>query len=427
MKKWIFPLVFIILELIFAILFLTPNIVSSLPQFFLWIRDLFNVILTTISRILHLPTFVENGETNYIIANTVSLFIINFIIFIIYFVAFAIAEKKKKKEIKPKDDELTPKSEFDPIFFEKRVPILRLAFIWIPLNLWLLYFFLLNSRDMQEDFSSNMEGLYAIFERNIAFYNNNAIPLIEQDDGIKFVILLVGFAVVGGLYWIIFSFLAAVFKKPMAKAKAKRALKAHERRVSTLQNEETIVENIDILEHAKFTHNKSIVDTIATIDIKELNEKEKNNRQNYFDDLAQGIVDLGIEEKKIYEVAKPNLEKKPLRIIYPSIDNTNVINETVSNKKIKEEIADTKTEDKEPDIILDSKFDVLDTKTSPNLKEFERENTVEIKDEKIVKPLNPTKLRKPVKVIPVKPKSVPLKDLVYEDDEQEAKVENEHD
>lgn len=423
MKKWIFPLVFIILELILSILFLTPSIASGLPQFFLWIRDLLNIILTALSRLLHLPTFVENGETNYIIANTISLFILNVIIFAIYFSVFAIMEKKRKKDFKPQNDELTPKSEFDPVFFEKRNPILRLAFIWLPLNLWLLYYFLLNSKDMQENFSVNASNIYAIFEQNIDFYNNNAIPLIEQDDGIKFVILLIGFIVVGGLYWIIFSFFAVVFKKPMAKAKAKRALKAHEKRVGALQNEENIVENIDILEHAKFTHNKSIVDTIATIDIKEINEKEKTSRQNYFDDLAQGIVDLGVEERETFEVAKPNLERKPLRIIYPSIDSTsaNIVKE-VANEEI---VTDVK-KIKEPDIILDSKFDVLDTKNSPNLEEFPKEpNNEKVKDEKeqIIKPLNPTKLRKPVKVIPVKPRAVPLKDLVSEEDKQDDKVE----
>ena len=425
MKKWIFPLVFIILELILAILFLTPNIVSVLPQFFLWIRDLFNIILTAISRLLRLPTFVENGETNYIIANTISLFILNFIIFTIYFATVALVDRKRKKDVKPKSEEITPKSEFDPVFFEKRIPILRLAFIWVPLNLWLLYYFLLNSKDMQSNFASNASGLYAIFENNIDFYNANAVPLIEQDDGIKFVILLIGFVVVGGLYWIIFSFFATVFKKPIANAKAKRALKAHEKRVSALQNEETIVENIDILEHAKFKHNKSIVDTIATIDIKEINEKEKKDHQNYFDDLAQGIVDLGVEEKETYEVAKPNTERKPLRVIYPSIDNTS---DHIESDEIKE--VTTKKEEekiKEPEIILDPRFDVLDTKNSPDLESFEKEENDDKTDENIVKPLNPTKLRKPVKVIPVKPKTVPLKDLVNEEDVQEDKVEQDND
>lgn len=422
MKKWIFPLVFIILELIFAILFLTPKIVSALPQFFLWIRDLFNIILTAISRLLHLPTFVNNGETNYIIANTISLFIVNFIIFSIYFISFALVENKRKKEVKQDNVDLSPKSEFDPVFFERRIPIMRLAFIWIPLNLWLLYYFLLNSKDMQENFAKNASGLYAIFEQNINFYNTNAVPLIEQDDGIKFVILLIGLLFVGGLYWIIFSFFAVVFKKPLAKAKANRALKEHEKRVSALQNEETFIENIDILEHAKFTHNKSIVDTIATIDIKEINEKEKNERQNYFDDLAQGIVDLGVEERKTLEVAKPNLERKPLRIVYPSMDS---VTDTIINEETKQEIIIEKVETKEePAIILDSKFDVLDTKHTPNLETFEKEEVNEEISEDIVKPLNPTKLRKPVKVIPVKPKNVPLKDLVNED---EVKVEDDND
>lgn len=419
MKKFIFPLVFIIFELILAILFLTPKIVSVLPQFFLWIRELFNIVLTTISRLLHLPTFVENGQTNYIIANTISLFILNFLIFIVYFVTFALVENKRKKEVKQENIDLSPKSEFDPVFFERRIPIMRLAFIWVPLNLWLLYYFLLNSKDMQGNFAKNAAGLYAIFEQNINFYNTNAVPLIEQDDGIKFVILLIGLIFVGGLYWIIFSFFAVVFKKPIAKAKANRALKEHEKRVSALQNEETFIENIDILEHAKFTHNKSIVDTIATIDIKEINEKEKAERQNYFDDLAQGIVDLGIEERKTLEVAKPNLERKPLRIVYPSVDG---IRDTIVGEEIKPEIVVEQVENKEePTIVLDSKFDVLDTQNTPNLEAFEKKEVNEEINEDIVKPLNPTKLRKPVKVIPVKPKTVPLKDLVNED---EIKVED---
>ena len=421
MKKWIFPIVFIIAELIFSILFLTPSIVNSLPQFFLWIRDLINIILTAISKFLHLPTFTENGVTNYIIANTISLFILNFLIFVIYFIVFTILDHKKNKHkaTKKPSENLTPKSEFDSVFFEKRVPILRLAFIWLPLNLWLLYFFLLNSADMQANFLKIAPNMYSVFEKNIDFYKQNA--------GVKFVILIVGFVVVGGLYWIICSFFAALLKKPIARSKAKRALKEHERRMSKLQSEETIIENIDILEHAKFTHKKSIADTIATIDIKEINEKDKQSRQNYFDYLSEGIVDLGVQERKSFEVAKPNLEKKPLRIIYPSLEETkNNTKGQIKQEKIYKELDSEKIDentDSSP-IILDSKLDVLNTKNKPNLKAYET-NPPEEKEEKIedevVKPLNPVKLRKPVKVVPVKPRSIPLKDLVSED--SEGKVE----
>ena len=68
MKKWIFPLVLIIVDLIFAILFMTPSIVKVLPQFLLWIRDLTIIVLSGVSKLLRLPTFVDDGQINNVIA-----------------------------------------------------------------------------------------------------------------------------------------------------------------------------------------------------------------------------------------------------------------------------------------------------------------------------------------------------------------------
>ena len=264
MKKWIFPLVLIILDLIFAILFMTPSIVKVLPQFLLWIRDLTIIVLSAVSKLLHLPTFVDDGQLNNVIANSISFFIITFLIIIIYFVIYFIVLKTRKTKVKSveKEEIILPKSEFDPILFEKRVPIFRLVFMWIPLNLWILYFFLLNSYDLQEGFKKKAPGLYAVFEQNISFYNHNARPLFEKDDAIKFAILIIGLVSVAFLYWMIFSMIAIILKKPIAKAKAKRALRDHERRVNAIQGEETFVETSDILSHAKFVHSKSIVETI---------------------------------------------------------------------------------------------------------------------------------------------------------------------
>ena len=74
MKKWIFPLVLIIVDLIFAILFMTPSIVKVLPQFLLWIRDLTIIVLSGVSKLLRLPTFVDDGQINNVIANSISFF-----------------------------------------------------------------------------------------------------------------------------------------------------------------------------------------------------------------------------------------------------------------------------------------------------------------------------------------------------------------
>ena len=265
-------------------------------------------------------------------------------------------------------------------------------------------------------FKKNAPNLYAIFEQNILFYNHNARPLFEKDDAIKFAILIIGLVAVAFLYWMIFSMIAIILKKPIAKAKAKRALRDHECRVNSIQGEETFVETSDILSHAKFVHSKSIVETIATIDIKQINEDNKN-KQNYFDDLAHGIVDLGVEERhQLHEVAKPITEKKPLRVILSSLDKTASLNEhdgiemkqNDKNKEITNE-SDTKT------IAFDDKFDVLkqneEVKEDVNNIEEKIENNEELK-EIVVKPLTPNKLRKPVKVSPVAPKHIPLKDLV---------------
>ena len=71
--------------------------------------------------------------------------------------------------------------------------------------------------------------------------------------------------------------------------------------------------------------------------------------------------------------------------------------------------SDTKT------IAFDDKFDVLkqneEVKEDVNNIEEKIENNEELK-EIVVKPLTPNKLRKPVKVSPVAPKHIPLKDLV---------------
>ncbi len=419
MKKWIFPLVLIILDLIFAILFMTPSIVKVLPQFLLWIRDLTIIVLSAVSKLLHLPTFVDDGQINNVIANSISFFIITFLIFIIYFAIYFIVLKTRKTKVKSveKEEIILPKSEFDPILFEKRVPIFRLVFMWIPLNLWILYFFLLNSYDLQEGFKKNAPGLYAVFEQNISFYNHNARPLFEKDDAIKFAILIIGLVSVAFLYWMIFSMIATILKKPIAKAKAKRALRDHERRVNAIQGEETFVETSDILSHAKFVHSKSIVETIATIDIKQINENNKN-KQNYFDDLAHGIVDLGVEERhQLHEVAKPITEKKPLRVILSSLDKTVPLNENDGiEMKQNDKDKEITSENDIKKIAFDDKFDVL--KQNEEVKEDALNNSeekVENNDESkeiVVKPLTPNKLRKPVKVSPVTPKHVPLKDLV---------------
>ena len=255
-----------------------------------------------------------------------------------------------------------------------------------------------------------------LYLNKIFYYNHNARPLFEKDDAIKFAILIIGLVAVAFLYWMIFSMIAIILKKPIAKAKAKRALRDHERRVNSIQGEETFVETSDILSHAKFVHSKSIVETIATIDIKQINEDNKN-KQNYFDDLAHGIVDLGVEERhQLHEVAKPITEKKPLRVILSSLDKTASLNEhdgiemkqNDKNKEITNE-SDTKT------IAFDDKFDVLkqneEVKEDVNNIEEKIENNEELK-EIVVKPLTPNKLRKPVKVSPVAPKHIPLKDLV---------------
>lgn len=418
MKKWIFPLTFIVLEIIFSILFLSPTTVAILPQFFIWIRDLFYLILTSISKLLHLPTFMEMGEVNYIFANAISLLIINILIFMIYFVVGGIVRKKRQSTQMAIIEDFAPKNEFDPVFFEKRVPVLRLVFIWVPLNLWILYYFLLNSLDMQANFAANSPGLYSVFAQNIDFYNANVAPLIANDDGVKFVVLFAGLVFFGGLYWIIFSFFATLFKSPIAKFKARKARADHEKRISKIQSEEMTIEDENILEHAKFSHNKSIADTIATIDIKEINEKSLADRHNYFDDLAHGIVDLGVQENKLLEVAKPNLEKKPLRVIYPSLDKTNDNKVEKEDVKVEEEKVEPVSNDNK--IILNEKLDVLDTNEQPVLQSFEKEiNQGEKVD--IIKPLNPTNLRKPVKVIPVTPKQRPLKDLVGEEISGETK------
>lgn len=427
MKKWIFPLVLIIVDLIFAILFMTPSIVKVLPQFLLWIRDLTQIILTAVSNLLRLPIFVEDGTVNNIIANTISFFIITFLIILIYFIIYFIVAKTRKSPKTVEKDEISlPKSEFDPILFEKRVPIFRLVFMWVPLNLWILYFFLLNSYDLQEGFKENAPNLYSIFEQNISFYNHNARPLFEKDDAVKFAILIIGLVSVAFLYWMIFSMFAILLKKPIAKGKAKRALRDHERRVNAIQGEETFVETSDILEHARFVHSKSIVETIATIDIKQINEENKN-KQNYFDDLAHGIVDLGVEEKhQLHEVAKPITEKKPLRVILSSLDKTQVLNENIqlSNTEVTHQKEITSSNDTKK-LTFDDKFDVLNQndkletssaveENNSDLANEPMEGIKESSNEKVVKPLMPTNLRKPVKVSPVKPKNIPLKDLVDE-------------
>lgn len=410
MKKWIFPLILFVLELIFAILFLTPSIVQALPQFMLWIRDLINVSLTGISKLLHLPTFKVDGVENYVVANGISLFIVNALVIIIYFIVYYFVHKKHLKRKKSSANEtILPKSEFDPVLFEKRVPIFRLVFMWVPLNLWLVYFFLLNSKEMQGNLQTKMPKLYALFAQNFEFYQANVMPLLEKEDAIKFAILVVGLFVCGFLYWMIFSIFALFLKKPMAKAKAKRALREHERRLNACQAEEVFIENSDILEHAKFLHSKSIVETIATIDIKQINEDNKN-KQNYFDDLAHGIVDLGVENtKKIHEVPKPITEKKPLRVILSSLDKSYDTN-NIEIPEVKEEKV-VKIE--EPTIVFESRFDVLNE--APTKEKSEEKETVETEKKEGVKPLNPQNLRKPVKVVPVNPKNIPLKELVSEE------------
>ena len=105
MKKWIFPLVLIILDLIFAILFMTPSIVKVLPQFLLWIRDLTIIVLSAVSKLLHLPTFVDDGQLNNVIANSISFFIITFLIIIIYVVIYFIVLKTRKTKVKSVEKE----------------------------------------------------------------------------------------------------------------------------------------------------------------------------------------------------------------------------------------------------------------------------------------------------------------------------------
>ena len=248
MKKWIFPLVLIILDLIFAILFMTPSIVKVLPQFLLWIRDLTIIVLSAVSKLLHLPTFVDDGQLNNVIANSISFFIITFLIIIIYFVIYFIVLKTRKTKVKSveKEEIILPKSEFDPILFEKRVPIFRLVFMWIPLNLWILYFFLLNSYDLQEGFKKKAPGLYAVFEQNISFYNHNARPLFEKDDAIKFAILIIGLVSVAFLYWMIFSMIAIILKKPIAKAKANDIISNYQM-IIKLKSDEDIIKVYNII------------------------------------------------------------------------------------------------------------------------------------------------------------------------------------
>lgn len=428
MKKWIFPLVLIFVELFFSILYLTPSVNSALPNFLRDILAWFDHLLTLITKLIHLPVLDDSGKINSIISNMIVLILLDIIAISIYFIIYGVKRRKKSSLDRLANQDSLPKSEFDPILFEKRLPTLRLAFIFIPLNLWILYFILLNSLDLQAQFKKNMPGFYKLFKSNIAFYTKNALPLSTDDVLFKLTIFVFGLLAVGFIYWMIFSIFASIYKKPLAKMRSKKALREHEKRINLCQKEEIIVENLEILEHAKFNHSKSIIETIADITPKKTIGIE-NNKSDYFENLAHGITDLGIVEKEIKQIETPRLERKMIRVMYPldsPYDNQVIIDQSISNKETQviPETSDNVAKQeshKTEKISLSHKLDVLSIHRDKNDEKVSKDiapvTPIDIKksssgepQRKIVKPLKPENLRTPVNVTPVEPIKKHLKD-----------------
>lgn len=408
MKKWIVPLIVVILETILCVMLLSPIVFNSMPGFIQSILKGIESVFTTISKGLRLPASIFEGESNYVISNFIVLFIVDLIIFFVNFLIFFTKSLKKKKQ-KLDEDEIveSPKSEFDPILFEKRFPTKRLAFIWIPVNLWILYFLLLNSKDLQESFLSSNKFIYSVFHGPIELYNKNFDGLSNNDLAIKIIIFVIGFLGFIFVYWMILSILAVIFRKPFAKHRSKKALKDHERRASACKNEEVIIENLEILEHAKFKHDKSIVETIADID------KSKNpaiiTKSDYFDDVIHGITDLGIVNQELKVIEKPKVERKPIRIMYASdMRNVDDVIENVNEGKNVSEVAEEKSNNQ---IIIDKRFDVLEKNDkTDNEQEEIKENNEDNTQKHLVRPIKPKKLRDPVSVSPVSPIRKDLKE-----------------
>ncbi len=421
MKKWIFPIVMIFIELTCAILFLSPNSVDILPSFihsfFSWIDGLF----LSLAKLIKLPVLDEAGATNGIISNIVILLLINIIVFSIYFIVLAIKKRAKNRQNKEEIEKSPlPKSEFDPILFERKMPIIRLAFIWLPLNLWILEFIVLNSKDTQEKLKATSPFIFSLFKGSISFYDRAIIPQYNDDLAYRLIVFVLGMIASTFIYWAICSIFAAMLKKPIAKMKADKALRDHEKRLEQCQKEELIVENLEILEHAKFKHNKSIVETIAKVTPK----KElgyNRSKSEYFDAISHGITDLGVVEREIKHIETPRLERKPIKIVYP-IENLDVeptiINQASSEKHLvienepaREELVESSQNEK---VALSPKLDVFAKKDlkSDNQNFEKTAKTIELvkpvdkekaKELKLAKPLKPNKLRPSVNVTPVDP------------------------
>lgn len=408
MKKWVFPICLLIVETIFIVL-MYSSIFATLPSFiqsFLgWIESCF----TFLSKTFGLPSSVLNGESNYVFSNFIILFILDGILIGINFLIFVIKKRNTKNKDVEEDKIIEgPKSEFDPILFEKKTPTLRLAFIWVPINYWIIYYIVINSPDLQNSMRNGNKIIYSLFNFGISFYNDYVITLVNKNFFIDMIVFLTGLLFVVFIYWIIFSILSIAFRKPFSKFKAKRALKDHERRVSACKKEEIVIENMDIIEHAKFKHEKSIVETIADID------KSKDpsivDKSYYFSDVVHGITDLGIIDGEVKQIEKPRIERKPIQLVFTKDYLEQKENKSVydvsKNPTPEVSIDDCDNKDK---IDIDPKFDPLKKIDEVDLTETEDKRKKLVNSSKKVKPLTPVNLREPVSVTPVKPITVLLK------------------
>lgn len=414
MKKWIFPFVFLIFEFTCILLYLTPSIFASLPHWIQATLQAFDAVLNWFTGWMALPTISMGQGENAILSNLFVLFLLNVILFSFYFLIVYLHSRQKKKAKEKKEEPVVPKNEFDPMLFEKKTPTLRLAFLWVPVNLWIVYYLFLNSIDLQENLKNSASWLYFLFQDNFAFYQNNALPLMETDITFRILIFLAGVLTSLFIYWMIFSFFAILFRKPMASFRARRALKAHEKRVARCQSEEVVVENLEILEHAKFRHSRAIVETIADIDHSKSIEK-KHDGSDYFEHLSHGIADLGVAKPVKPDV--PVTIRKPIRVIYPTEEESIVKNKVVVSEEIETSSiqlnpeldalvlpSNVKEETKEEEVkeevipveeVIEEKEEESSTETGPILP---------VSPYRGKRPVKPKKLRPAVHVTPVTPR-----------------------
>ena len=343
MKRKIFALVILLLEIAFGVIF--------------YIKDIWNVILEKVPFLGAFGTFAQNIireiktwiNSNFfkhipsMIQSIIIVIVLNIIFFALYFLIFGIINKVirsiKKKKIGSQnasriwnlsDEEL---AKFDYKLFIKKFPLRRIISLIIPLGVMFIFILIRFDKYICKSYDDFNVGYFSVFSeyrpylgqfgeslerlfKGYIFINNSIVQTINvtwvEFIEIGFVTILLCF-----IWYGFFSLFAIPFRKSHAKYLAKQAKNKYiikmenieYRAIKKAEKEKRLSEkNKQLFNEVSFNENEVNVESIVESTVIVNNDDVDMGlvgQQDYIDDISTGVTDLGIVEEDTSELQEP--------------------------------------------------------------------------------------------------------------------------